>query len=201
MLVTAIEKRISGRLPTEVLDKQNQKKPERVSHPSYNFILTDLLASSDTSLRYIKLTLGSHYPEIRIASDGIKKFLEDIGFNGEDPDINFLGTHVVSELARNAIDHGNKRDANKHLSVSCYLYRNLVNIDTTDEGKGIPEEKIRRLLTRSVLETLAEGVGTRPYHIISDHSSGFGLLSILSHPNIYYTIRGTTISVKTPFIR
>ncbi len=48
-----------------------------------------------------------------------------------------FGVHLAMEEALvNAIKHGNRRDPNKHVQVSCRISPDFVRIQITDEGNG-----------------------------------------------------------------
>jgi serine/threonine-protein kinase RsbW len=48
-----------------------------------------------------------------------------------------FSVHLAAEEALvNAILHGNRRDANKHVRVSCFLSADLVRVEIADEGPG-----------------------------------------------------------------
>lgn len=66
----------------------------------------------------------------------MEELLEQLGAHGWSPSDIFAIHLAAEEAIVNAILHGNKFDATKHVRVSCVVSRELARIEVTDEGAG-----------------------------------------------------------------
>lgn len=86
--------------------------------------------------------------EIRFPSDisilePLQLFVEAIGRTAEveEDDLSSLSISVI-ELVKNAIEHGNKKDPDKMVTISIDVFPNRIRFLIDDEGKWEPEKAL-----------------------------------------------------------
>ena len=86
--------------------------------------------------------------EIRLPSDSsvlepLQLIIEAVGRSAkvEDDDLSLLSVAVV-ELAKNAMEHGNKNDPDKIVTVSFNIFPNRIRFQIDDEGSWEPDEAL-----------------------------------------------------------
>ncbi|MCK5116535.1 MAG: ATP-binding protein [Candidatus Aegiribacteria sp.] len=89
-----------------------------------------------------------HAIEIRLPSDvsvlePLQLMIEAIGRSAEveDDDLSILSVAVI-ELAKNAMEHGNKNNPEKTVTVSFSIFPNRIRFTIDDEGSWEPEKAL-----------------------------------------------------------
>lgn len=92
-------------------------------------------ASASTATRdsHIKLTIASDHAASR---DIQKRILDEVSHHGFNAQSSFGIKLALEEAMINAIKHGNRFDANKHVHVEANVSDQSVEIIIEDEGKG-----------------------------------------------------------------
>jgi serine/threonine-protein kinase RsbW len=118
-----------------------------------------------------KEKLNSHKQELIISSDldnlkKVEKFClkicHEVGFSDEQCDNMAI---ALTELAINAIMHGNKEDKRKKVIIHSVLKDNKIEVSITDEGGGFDPEKLPN--------------PTNPQNIWKEHGRGIFLVQHL----------------------
>lgn len=79
------------------------------------------------------LTIQSNIKEIQ----KVESFLLDFFLENDIPKIHFKKVFLcISEAVNNSIEHGNKNDLNKNVTISIYKSNSNICVDIEDEGEG-----------------------------------------------------------------
>jgi anti-sigma regulatory factor (Ser/Thr protein kinase) len=73
----------------------------------------------------------------------VKGIINELAESGRSPELDFDELLIIIEEAlTNAIEHGNRWDNSKMISVDAYAENEILHIKITDEGSGFPVSKI-----------------------------------------------------------
>ncbi len=117
-----------------------------------------------------------------------------------DPDTLGLSTIklIIQPLLENSIYHGMEfMDGDGVISIRSYIQGEVLHIDISDNGNGIPKEICNQLLTdHSRVPSKGSGIGLRNVHqrIQLTYGAQYGLI-ISSEPDV-----GTTVGIRLPCI-
>ncbi len=71
--------------------------------------------------------------------DLVKELIDKLAESGKSPELDFNELLIIIEEAlTNAIEHGNRWDNSKMISVDAYAENEILHIRITDEGNGFP---------------------------------------------------------------
>ena len=111
---------------------------------------------TDGTTSRLSLTLDSALPSIDIVEQNAAEFSDRAGF---DADTTANIAMVAREAAANAVIHGNKYDAAKHISATFEASADSVLIRIADEGSGFDSEHIPDpLAPENLLRSSGRGV-------------------------------------------
>lgn len=86
------------------------------------------------------LVIKSETSELRNVEDFLHTTFEECKISKE----NFNRIYLcISEAVINSIEHGNKGDKNKNVSIELYCKKNKINVFIKDEGEGFDISKIQ----------------------------------------------------------
>ncbi len=149
-------------LPPELICQALDEEFNAVLDPSRRDDDTLLLVVQAPEIEHrLRFKVESRFEIVRETKDKVGSFLAS--FNGIQA--NLLSFH---ELLVNAIEHGNKRDGTKHVTIDVTATKRYYKISVTDQGEGFNwKSKIKRELE---LEGLSErGRGIVMTRMISDY--------------------------------
>lgn len=71
--------------------------------------------------------------------DIVKEIIDKLAKTGKSPELDYDDLLIIiEESLANAIEHGNRGDKNKMISVDAYTENEILHIRITDEGSGFP---------------------------------------------------------------
>ncbi len=101
----------------------------------------------------VDISIPSNHVFERIARDGAGLVARYLGFSDErTQDVQL----AVSEAVTNAIEHGNKEDANVKVGVRFLVLKDKLAIQVIDQGEGLPADRINAAKP-SIESKLAQG--------------------------------------------
>ena len=124
-----------------------------------------------------QLSLSSDPKNIHQVEEFLLSMNEDLHCNEEKFYALML---VVTEAVNNGIVHGNKRDASKHVTVTCTAENGLLTIRIQDEGEGFDPSMLRDPL--------------QPNNILLDNGRGVFLMRQMMD-SVSYNEKGTEVTM------
>lgn len=102
---------------------------------------------------------------------------------------------LIQPLVENALYHGLKPKGEKGLiSITAYEYEELVFIEVTDNGVGIPAEKLKEIRRNLEMQIVSKHYGI--YNILERLRLKYGEAAGLSIESVQNT--GTTVTIYYP---
>ncbi|MBN1347815.1 ATP-binding protein [candidate division KSB1 bacterium] len=100
--------------------------------------------------------MPSSLSKVREIEDFTEKIANEMAFSDEEKDSIAI---AVTEMANNAIIHGNQQDRNKNVTIRYHLTDSSLTIAVKDEGKGFDPDQVNNpLAPENLLKESGRGI-------------------------------------------
>jgi serine/threonine-protein kinase RsbW len=104
----------------------------------------------------VEVRLESTLKSVEVAEDIVQRVCASVGFDEEDQHKISMAVH---ESMINAVAHGNKHDASKHVWLRFDLFADRLEVHVRDQGSGFePEEIPDPLAAENLLRVSGRGI-------------------------------------------